>query len=179
MLSCHSVLVALALVWGVHHYLVGQELITPSCYIFLHLIYHNSVVRMAWNTFHFAVSSRLRGQIMPQAFLTWMVMASVKQWQRQPPPLAWGNAGCLCFDLGTLLLFDAMLQSLTLPNVWLCDSNGWLCGDVCTSQLALHRLECKAGGWQISYIVFPLFLPAQEEPQSFSFTFNEYLAHNI
>lgn len=62
---CHSVLMALGLVWGVQHYMVGQKLITPSCYIFFHLIYRNSIVRIAWHTFHFRVSSRLGGQIVP------------------------------------------------------------------------------------------------------------------
>lgn len=59
--------------------------------------------------FYLTVSNTVRVQIAPLLFL--IVLAPVKDWQCQPPPLAWGNlAVSAIFALGTLLLFKAMRQ---------------------------------------------------------------------
>lgn len=100
------------------------------------------------------------------------------------------------FAIGTLLLFKAMLQishasysqpiyrtvtGLASPpsmsmgcSVWVAALSYWH-----VSWLALHRLVYKAGGRQFFCSLFPSFAPAQEEPQSFSFIFNVYLALDI
>lgn len=108
---CHCVLVGLGLVRDVCHDAVRLKYTPQLLNFFLcNLPWHHRQDLSA-HVFYLTVSNSVRGQIVPWAFLTWIVLASVKEWQCWPPPLARGDPGCLShLSVGTLLLFKAMLQ---------------------------------------------------------------------